>query len=77
MGAGLQKTLFAPNLLLPDTVYGSALAIASIAIGTLFIFFEPFFVEFGIALAVLFFAGFLVVPVGEMLEALIILGLAV
>lgn len=77
MGAGLQHTLFAPNLVLPATLWGSAIAIFEIGLGTLFLFLEPFYPEFGILLIVLFLAGLTAVPFWDLMEELLILGAGV
>ncbi len=77
MGAGLQHTLFAPNLALPATTLGSALAFFETVLGTLFLFLEPFYPEFALALIGLFLAGFAVVSPWDLVEELLIVGAAV
>jgi hypothetical protein len=74
MGAGLQGTLFSPNLQLPATAWGAALGVAEIVIGTALIFLEPLYAELGAMLAVLFFLGFSVEPFWNLLEELLFLG---
>jgi uncharacterized membrane protein YphA (DoxX/SURF4 family) len=76
MGAGLQSTLFSPSLHLPDTTWGAALAVIEIALGTLLLFLEPIAIELGFLLACLYLFGFTVFPAPEMLEELLILGVA-
>jgi hypothetical protein len=77
MGAGLQQTLFAPNLLLPDTTWGIVLSYFEVGLGTLLLFLEPYYPEFGIALIVLFLSGLTVLPFWDQMEDLLIVGAAI
>ncbi len=76
MGAGLQHTLFAPNLELPATFVGAAVAVCEIGLGTLFLFMEPFYPELGIALLALFMVGFRFFEAHDLLEELMLPGIA-
>ncbi len=77
MGAGLNKTFFVPNLALPDTMYGEFLALAQISLGSLFVFLSPLLAELGVALLLVYLAGFFAIPLQGMLEELMFLGVAV
>lgn len=77
MGAGLQKTLFAPNLALPETAWGIFLAWAAVGVGQAFIFFESFLPELSVLMILLYLAGFTVIPPLELLEELLIVGIGV
>jgi hypothetical protein len=74
LGAGLQKTLFVPSLLLPDSGYGSFLALSEIVVGSLLLFLEPLLAELGIALILLYLAAVPVMPLGDLLEELLVVG---
>jgi len=76
MGAGLQHTLFAPSLLLPDTSWGAFLGVAEVGLGTLFLFLEPFYPELGMALILLFLAGLSIEPFWDQMEELLVVGAA-
>lgn len=77
MGAGLQGTLFAPNLHLPDTALGAWIGVFEIALGTALLFLEPYAPELGLALGALFLTGFLILPPMDLLEELLIMACAV
>lgn len=76
MGAGLQQTLFAPSLALPATFWGVFLGYVEVGLGTLLLFLEPFYPEFGIAVILLFLAGLSVVPFWDQMEELLFVGAA-
>lgn len=77
MGAGLQGTLFAPNLELPSSLWGTVLAYSEVGLGTLMLFLEPFYPELGIAAILLFLCGLTVIPFWDQMEELLIVGAAV
>jgi hypothetical protein len=77
MGAGLQQTLFAPNLILPATTWGVFLGLAEVGLGTLLLFVEPYYPELGVGLILLFVAGLTVQPFWDQMEELLIVGIAV
>lgn len=77
MGAGLNGTLFAPNLVLPGSGWGIALGIFQICLGSLFLFLEPAYAELGLLLGLLYLAGFAVLPAADLLEELLFLGAGV
>ncbi len=77
MGAGLQGTLFAPNLVMPANEWGWLITLSEIALGTLFLFLEPLYAEFGVLLAALFLTGFAVLPFWDLMEEVLMLGAAV
>ncbi len=74
MGAGLQRTLFSPSLVLGGDSWSTVLAIAQIALGSLFLFLEPAYPELGFLLAALFLAGLPVLPFWDLMEELFMLG---
>ncbi len=78
MGSGLQHQFFAPNLMLPDTIYGNLLALVEISLGALFIFMTPYFAELGACLLLLYLAGlFSGLPLHDWLEDLMYVGVAI
>ncbi len=77
MGAGLQQTLFSPNLALPATTWGAVLGIVEIGLGTLMLFLEPFYPELSVVLILLFLSGFTVLPFWDQMEELLIVGAAI
>ncbi len=77
MGAGLQDMLFTPNLALPASLFGTVLMFVEVGLGTLFLFLEPFYPELSLILIVLFATGFTFLPTHDLLEELLVLGVAV
>ena len=77
MAAGLQGTLFSPNLAVSAGEWGWLILLFEIALGTLFLFFEPLYAEFGLLLIVLYLTGLAVVPAWDLAEELLILGAGV
>lgn len=77
MGAGLQGTLFAPSLPLPATLFGSAVGVFEVGLGTLLLFLEPFYPEFAIGIILLFLAGLGIEPFWDLMEELLVVGVAV
>ena len=74
MGAGLNGTLFAPNLVLGGDPWSMALGIVQIGLGSLFLFLEPAYPELGLLLILLYLAGFTVLPAVDLIEEAFMIG---